>query len=88
MGDDAWLKRSQVEYRRFVYYSDIVRFKGSIVKKYIDSAGEYCVDIDVHAINQRQEEVMPGHATIALPSREKNISPLDGRLRQDRNSLL
>jgi acyl dehydratase len=81
MGDEGWLKRSQVEYRRFVFYSDVVWFKGHVVTKYIDSEGDYCVDVDVHAVNQRQEEVMPGHATIALPSREKKISPVTKRLR-------
>jgi acyl dehydratase len=80
MGDDAWLKRNRVEYRRFVYFSDVVWLKGKVDKKYIDNDGDYCVDIEVHAVNQRQEEVMPGHATIALPSREKNIFPVDKRL--------
>jgi acyl dehydratase len=81
MGDDGWLKRSQVEYRRFVYHSDVVWLKGSVSRKYVDEDGEYCVDIDLHAVNQRQEDVMPGHATVALPSREKKSSPLDKRLR-------
>lgn len=81
MGDDGWLKRNQVEYRRFVYFSDVVWLKGNVTKKYIDGDGDYCVDVDVHAINQRQEDVMPGQATIALPSREKNIFPVEKRLR-------
>jgi acyl dehydratase len=83
MGDGGWLKRSQVEYRRFVFYSDVVWLKGSITRKYIDSDGDYCVDVDVRAVNQRQEEVMPGKAAISLPSREKKISPLDKRLRKE-----
>jgi acyl dehydratase len=80
MGDDGWLKRSYAEYRRFVYHSDVVWLKGRITKKYIDSEGEYCVDIETSAINQRGEDVMPGGATIALPSRENKIFPLDKRL--------
>jgi len=81
MGNDGWLKRSYVEYHRFVYHSDVVWLKGNVTKKYVDEDGEYCVDIDLHAINQRQEDVMPGHATVALPSSEKKTSPLDKRLR-------
>jgi len=81
MGDDGWLKRSRVEYHRFVYHSDVVWLKGNVTRKYVNEDGEYCVDIDLHAINQRREDVMPGHATVALPSREKKTSPLDKRLR-------
>lgn len=81
MGDDAWLKRSYVEYRKFVYLSDVVRLKGKVKKKYIDSEGDYCVEIERHAINQRGEDVMPGYAIVALPSKDKKISPLDKRLK-------
>ena len=58
-------------YRKFVFFSDAVRIFGKVTKKYIDSDGEYCVDIETHAVNQRGEDVMPrGDATIAL--RTKN----------------
>jgi acyl dehydratase len=80
MGDDGWLKRSYAEYRRFVYHSDVVWVKGRITKKYIDSEGECCIDIETSAINQRGENVMPGGATVALPSREKQVFPLEKRL--------
>jgi len=81
MGDDGWLKRSYTEYRRFNYYSDVVWVKGKVAKKYVDEHGDYCVDIERHAVNQRGEDIMPSHATVALPSREKKVSPLDNRLR-------
>lgn len=80
IGDDGWLKRCYAEYRAFVYYSDVVRFKGKVIKKYVDEDGEYCVDIETHAINQRDEDCMPGNSTIVLPSKEKGTSPLDRRL--------
>jgi acyl dehydratase len=80
MGDDGWLKRSYAEYRKFVYHSDVIWIKGRITKKYIDDEGEYCVDIETSAINQRGENVMPGRATVALPSREKQAFPLNKRL--------
>ena len=81
MGDDGWLMRSYTEYRRFNYYGDVVWVKGKVTKKYVDEHGDYCVDIERHAVNQRGEDIMPSHATVALPSREKEVSPLDNRLR-------
>lgn len=84
MGDEGWLKRARAEYRRFVYYSDVVWVRGKVIKKYIDAEGEPCVDIETNALNQRGENVMPGGATIALPSRDKGTSPLDRRLPRTR----
>ena len=80
MGDDGWIKKCNAEYRRFVYLSDVVWVKGKVVQKYVDGDGECCVDIETSACNQRGEEVMPGAATLALPSRERRTHPLDKRL--------
>lgn len=86
MGDDAWLKRSYAEYRKFVYLSDVVRLNGTVVKKYIDNEGDSCVEIERHAVNQRGEDVMPGYAIVALPSRNSKNLPLDKRLQNtDKN---
>jgi acyl dehydratase len=80
MGDDAWLKRSQMELRGHVFMSDVVRLKGRINKKYRDESGECCVDIETETVNQRGENVMPGQATVILPSREDGTFPLERRL--------
>ena len=80
MGDDGWLKACYGEYRRFVFLSDVIRFKSKVVKKYIDKDKEPCVDIETNTYNQRGENVMRGKATIVLPSREMRIHPLDKRL--------
>jgi acyl dehydratase len=80
MGDEGWLKKSYAEYRRFVYYSDMVRITGRVTERFVDAEGEYCIKIETKATNQRGEEVMPGYAIIALPSREQGSSPLDRRL--------
>jgi len=82
MGDDGWLKKTHVEFRRFVYFADVIRLEGKVVDKYIDDNGERCVDIETTAINQRNEMVMPGKATIILVSKESTKGPLDSRLRQ------
>lgn len=84
IGDDGWLKTSYCEYRRFVYLSDVVWFRGKVTRKYIDENGECCVDIVTSAFNQRGEDTAPGRATAILPSRERGNSPLDKRCRPDR----
>ena len=80
MGDNGWIKSNYAEYRRFVYLSDAVWLTGKVVKKYRDENDEPCVDIETSAVNQREENTMPGKATVILPSREKGTSPLDTRL--------
>ena len=80
MGDNAWLKRSYSEYRKFVYLSDVVWVKGKVTRKYIDEDGDHCVYIERSAVNQRDENVMPGYAVVALPSRQDRANPLDGRI--------
>jgi len=80
MGDEGWLKRNYAKYRRFVFLSDAVWLTGKVTRKYIDEDGEYCVDIRTSAINQREEETMPGRSTIILPSRQTESRPLERRL--------
>ena len=81
IGDEGWLKENYAEYRKFVYYSDVIWFNGKVVEKHIDN-GEYCVDIETSAINQRNENVMPGHSRVVFPSRNNGTRPLDSRLRK------
>lgn len=85
MGDEGWLKRNYAEYRRFVYFSDVIWFRGKVVKKYIDENGEYSVDIETHGMNQRGEDVAPGQSTVILPAREVSEDkwPVPRRLPKD-----
>jgi acyl dehydratase len=69
MGDSGRLKRADTQYRSHVYLSDVVRLGGQITGKEIDSDGDHVVHITTWARNQRGQEVMPGTATIALPTR-------------------
>ncbi len=80
IGDEGWLKRNYAEYRKFVYFSDVVWFRGKVIKKYVDEDGEHCVDIETSGINQRGENTIPGFATVVLPSREKGTWPIENRL--------
>jgi acyl dehydratase len=79
-GDEGWVKKSSCEYRRFVYFSDVVWLKGTVTEKFVDNEGEHCVKIETHSVNQRGEEVMPGYGIIALPSKAQGYTPLDKRL--------
>jgi acyl dehydratase len=81
-GDHGWIKEVRAEYRKFVYHSDVVRLGGTITAKRIDDEGEHVVDVRTQAVNQRSEDVMPGSAVIALPSRERDGSPAARRARQ------
>jgi len=79
IGDEGWLKKNYAQYRRFVYWSDVVWLKGIVTKKYIDEDGECCVDIETSGYNQRGENTVPGHSTVVLPSRDKDIWPVAQR---------
>ncbi|MDO8567482.1 MAG: MaoC family dehydratase N-terminal domain-containing protein [Dehalococcoidales bacterium] len=80
IGDEGWIKRSYVEYRKFFYFSDVVWLAGKVTKKYVDENGEYCVDLETTGINQRQEETTPGHHTVILPSKQAKTWPVEKRL--------
>lgn len=70
MGDSGKLKAADSQYRSHVYLSDVVRLGGRVVAKEIDDAGDHVVHLVTWARNQREKDVMPGAATIALPTRD------------------
>ncbi len=70
MGDDAWLWKLDVEFRRFNYVGDTHWMRGRVVRKYLAEGDRPAVDLEIHGENQRGEVTCPGHATILLPSRE------------------
>jgi len=80
MGDEGWLKKCYGEYRKFVYLSDVIWFRGKVTKKYVDEEGDHCVEIETHGVNQRGEDTIPGHSVVVLPSREKKSRPVEKRL--------
>ncbi|MGW0021484.1 FAS1-like dehydratase domain-containing protein [Rhodococcus sp. NPDC003382] len=79
MGDDGWLCRAQSQYRGFVFLSDVIRLGGRVTDKSIATNGDHLVSVETWAVNQRGQNVMPGTATIALPTRGGD-RPLDRRL--------
>jgi acyl dehydratase len=70
MGDTGFLKAANSQYRAHVYLSDVVRLSGRVVAKEIDTDGDHVVRLETKAMNQRGQNVMPGSAVVALPSRE------------------
>jgi acyl dehydratase len=78
MGDDAFLKRLQAKLVGFNMVGDTTWCKGKVIKKY-EQEGEYLVDCQVWGENQRGQVTVTGEATIILPSRDKNLWPLDRR---------
>ncbi|MBI2877214.1 MAG: MaoC family dehydratase N-terminal domain-containing protein [Candidatus Tectomicrobia bacterium] len=80
IGDEGWIKKNYAEYRRFVYLSDVVWFRGKVTKKYVDGDRESVVEVETSGFNQRGENTIPGSAVIALPSRERGTWPLEKRL--------
>jgi acyl dehydratase len=69
MGDAGRVKAANSQYRAHVYLSDVVRLGGRITGKEIDADGDHVVHLETWAYNQREKNVMPGVATIALPTR-------------------
>jgi acyl dehydratase len=73
MGDDAWLWRLRVEFRKFNYVGDLQTITGRVVRKHVvdDVNGRHpAVDLELTAMSQRGEVTAPGTATVLLPSRE------------------
>jgi len=70
MGDDAWLWKLDVEFRKFNYVGDTHWMRGEVVRKYLADGDHPAVDLEIRGENQRGDVTCPGHATILLPSRE------------------
>lgn len=69
MGDAGTLKAVFGQYRAHVYLGDIVRLGGRVDAKEVDADGQHVVRLTTWAYNQRDQNVMPGTAVIALPVR-------------------
>ncbi len=80
-GDSGWVKHASAEYRGFVYLSDVIDLGGTVVGKSVDEDGEHVVHVKTFARNQRGDDVMPGTAVIALPTRSGAPSPVATRAR-------
>ncbi len=71
MGDAGVLKAITGQYRAHVYLSDVVQLGGRVDSKEVDEHGNHLIRLTTWAYNQREKNVMPGTAVIALPARSK-----------------
>jgi acyl dehydratase len=62
------LKKFGVSYRAMARPGDTVSCKGTIIRKYAQD-GEYLVECEISAENQRGDKCAIGNATAALPKR-------------------
>ena len=70
MGDDAWLWKLRVEFRKFNYVGDVQWVEGEVVRHYLAEGERPAVDLELRTRNQRDEITSPGSATVLLPSRQ------------------
>lgn len=70
MGDAGKVLEIFGQYRSHVYLGDVVQLGGRIDAKEVDEQGRHIVRITTWARNQRGQDVMPGTATVALPSKQ------------------
>ncbi|XVQ08277.1 hypothetical protein ACQP1W_37815 [Spirillospora sp. CA-255316] len=78
MGDDGWLWRLRVEFRRFNYVGDVQFAEGEVTRRYLAEGDRPAVDLELRTRNQRGEVTSPASATILLPSREHGPVRLPG----------
>jgi hypothetical protein len=78
-GDDGWVAEVDVQYRGVNFIGDTLRVGGSVSRKWRGKDGTPFVECIVQAISQRGEDLMPGRAVVALPSRHGPLKafPID-----------
>ena len=67
MGDDAFLARLSAHLRRPNIVGDVTRIHGTVRRKWVEE-GLHLVECEMQAVNQRNEIIMPGNATVSLPT--------------------
>lgn len=68
MGPTGFLRRLDVQVRRFNMVGDLTRCHGTVVDKAAPVDGRCAVTIDVEAVNQRDERTAIGQAEVLLPT--------------------
>jgi acyl dehydratase len=69
IGDHGRVKDVHGQYRAHVYLSDVVRLGGRVTGKEVDADGDAVLHLETWARNQRDQNCMPGTATVVLPRR-------------------
>ena len=69
-GEDAWIRKLEVSYRKMDVVNEELSAKG-VVKAKRAEGGQHLVDIDVWVENSKGEKTTPGAATVVLLSKMK-----------------
>ena len=67
-GDEGWIQKLYVEYRKMDQVNTTITAKGKVTKKY-EQDGKHLVDLEVWVENEQGEVTTPGRAVLALPTR-------------------
>ena len=67
-GDDGWIRKMSIEYRKMDVVNRAITAKAKVVKKY-EQDGKHFVDLEVWVENEDGEVTTPGRATLRLPAR-------------------
>ena len=67
-GDEGWIEKLAVEYRRMDTVHSTLTAKGKVTKKY-QQDGKNLIDLEVWVENDKGEVTTPGSAVLRLPSR-------------------
>jgi acyl dehydratase len=67
-GDEGWIRKLFVEYRKMDLVNKTITAKGKVTKKY-QQDGAHLIDLDVWVENEDGEVTTPGRATVSLPAR-------------------
>lgn len=75
-GDDGWVCEVFAKYRGMNFLGDTIWIKGQVTRKWRGAkSGIGYVECETHGINQRGDDIMPGYAIVALPSRGAPLPP-------------
>ncbi len=69
-GSEGWVRRLHYEMRRMNRPGDVMRVRGTVVRKFIADDGAKCVDIELWIENDREGKTTPALGTVMLPGRE------------------
>jgi len=85
-GDDGWVAEVDVQYRGMNFLGDTVWITGKVVDKWRGrNSGIHFVECTIEGINQRGDNIMPGRAIVALPTRTDPLplGPIDADEERD-----
>jgi len=69
LGPKAWIRKMQVQYRKWDYFFDMKKFTGAVVGKRIED-GQGVIELDLQMENSKGEPTTKGKIVVEVPLRE------------------